>query len=350
MHRKAIRIQQRLPIVGIVRCCVAWFALLFALNAWTSPLFEDDSVLEITLRGPFGPLFEDREVIEYRPFVLGIAGSTYEVDLRLRGNSRRRVCDFPPLRIKLPKTGAEETAFANERKIKLVTHCRNYDRGEQDLLEEYLVYRIFNLLTEHSYRVRLMRVNYDDTSGTLPPGASQRYGFAIESSDSFEARTAAEAVTLRGLPKGRHNPDEAALVYVFQYLVANTDWQLTRADHAEGCCHNVDLFEMDDRIILLPYDFDLSGVVNAKYAFPDRRLRIKKVTQRLFRGVCTDRDVLRSAIHRIGAKREEILDLAESVPGLTSENAERAREFLEGYFEKAENEEKLLKSFERHCI
>ncbi len=315
--------------------------VVWAQVAAASPLFDDDAVLEVTLSGPFGQLFEDKDLLEYRPFVLELAGSIHNVEVRLRGHSRRRVCEFPPLRVKFSEDG---------RKLKLVTHCRNYDRGEQDLLEEYLAYRIYNLLTDHSYRVRLVQLSYKDTTHSLPQEASPRYGFFIEPREHFEARTMARAVTLRGVPKNRHDLDEAALVYVFQYLIANTDWQLTKPDHDDGCCHNIDLYELHGQVILVPYDFDLAGLVDAKYAFPDPRLRIKKVTQRLYRGVCTERDVLRGAIRRIRAKQQQIQDLAESLPGLTRSNADHAREFLAGFFRRAENEEGLLRTYERHCI
>lgn len=320
------------------------------MNGAASPLYEDESVLEVRLRGPFGTLFEDMQVLEYRPFVLVADGSTHDVEVRLRGRSRRRVCEFPPLRLKFPKAGAPGTVFDGQRRVKLVTHCRNSDRGEQDLLEEYLAYRIFNLLTDHSYRARLIRFSYEDTTGKLPGGAALRYGFAIESRTDFEKRTKARAATLRGVPKDRYDQDEAALIYVFEYLIANTDFQLTKADYDDGCCHNIDLFERDGQVILVPYDLDLAGLVDARYAYPDPKLRIKKVTQRLYRGVCTDREVLRGAIRRIKAEREAILGMPARVPGLTTENAERARDFLGAFFDKAENEEKLLRRFERRCI
>ena len=139
-------------------------------------------------------------------------------------------------------------------------------------------------------------------------------------------------------------------MYVFQYLIANTDWMLLKADYDDGCCPNLELFERDSGLIFVPYDFDVAGLINAKYAFPDAKLRIKRVTQRLYRGLCTDRDILRDALRTVRSKRDEILALTGDIPGLQPDNAERARDYLDDFFAEAADEEDLLDRFEKHCI
>jgi hypothetical protein len=240
--------------------------------------------------------------------------------------------------------------FAGQQKLKLVTHCRNHDRGEQDLLEEYAAYRMLNAVTELSYRVRLLHVRYEDTEAKLPGEAALRFGFVIEPREQFTARTGAAPVTLKGFPKERHDRQKAALMYVFQYLVANTDWMLVKADYDEACCHNADLYELDSRVIFVPYDFDLTGLVNARYAFPDPKLRIDRVTQRRYRGLCTDREYLREALGTVRSKRAEILAVIRDLPGLEPGNVERATRYVDGFFEQAGDEERLLQSFEEHCL
>jgi hypothetical protein len=316
--------------------------------ATASPLFADQSVIEVSITGPFGKLMENHERLEYLPFILQAEGTTHDIEIRLRGHSRRRVCEFPPLRLKFPSSGTEGTLFEGQEKLRLITHCRNYDRGEQDMLEEYLAYRIFNVISETSYRVRLLKLTYTDNQ---PANFNtSRYGVLIEPDGELAARRTAEKATLRGVPKSRHDLDQAALVYVYQYLIGNTDWSLVKADYDDGCCHNIDLFEIDGQVFMVPYDFDLAGLVNAKYAFPDPLLRIDKVTTRRYRGLCTGPEVLRAAIRSIRDKRGEILDLADTLPGLEPKNAAQARKFLDRFFEQAENEDKLLRSFERRCV
>ncbi len=323
---------------------------MLATAAAASPLFEGQEVVELELAGPFGSLFENREEQVERPFVLRAEGGEVGLKVRLRGHSRARVCDFPPLRLNFADDVDAQSIFAGQDKLKLVTHCRNYDRGEQDLLEEYLAYRVLNVLTDLSYGLRLMRIHYDDTDGKLPAEATRRYGFVIESREEFSSRTGARNVLLAGFPRYRHDLRHAALMYVFQYLIANTDWMLLKADYDDGCCHNLELFERDSGLIFVPYDFDVAGLINAKYAFPDAKLRIKRVTQRLYRGLCTDRDILRDALRTVRSKRDEILALPGDIPGLQPDNAEQARDYLDEFFLEAADEEDLLDTFEKQCI
>jgi hypothetical protein len=319
-------------------------------SAASSPLFDDDSVLEVSLAGPFGVLFEDKEANAYRPFTLVVQGQRHEISVRVRGHSRRRVCEFPPLKLDFSPEGPEATVFEGQGKLKLVTHCRNHDRGEQDMLEEYLAYRIFGALSGDSFKVRLLRLSYRDSERRLPDDASPRYGFLIEPSETLAARLGVAAVALPGVPVNRHNLEQAALVYLFQYLIGNTDWSLVRAEREEDCCHNIELFERDGQVFFVPYDFDLAGIVNARYAFPDRSLSIRRVTQRLYRGYCTDRDILRRAILAVNEQRTAILSLLGSTPGLQPGSVKTAAKYLEAYFERAGEVDRLLDEFERRCL
>lgn len=338
---------------NIDKASIRFVAVLTAFawaNLGATPLFDDDSVLDVTLSGPLGTTFANTEDRTERVFRMKAEGVEHEVKVRLRGRSRLRVCEFPPLRLNLRRADTDQTVFEGQDKLKLVTHCRNKDYAEQDMLEEYAAYRIFNALTDISYRVRLMRFSYEDTDGQLSPKGRHRFGFVLETAAQLAARTGTTPVTLRGVPKQRHDVDQAALVYVYQYLVANTDWGLVKADDADGCCHNVDLFERDNLVVTVPYDLDLSGLVNAKYAHPDHLLRIKKVTHRLYRGLCTERAVLSAAIDRVVSKEADVLQVLQEVPGLTVRNRESAVRFVNQFFEKARDKDKLISNFERRCL
>ena len=331
------------------RVCVV-IAALACTQAMATPLFDDNSVIEVTLTGPFGTLFADTESRDELPFTLSAAGIDHRIEVRLRGRSRLRVCDFPPLRLDFRAKHTGGTVFQGQDKLKLVTHCRNYDRGEQDILEEFAAYRIFNLLTDNSYRVRLLRFRYEDSDGTLSDRASPRYGFLIESGEDLADRLGGMRVDLPGVPSQRYDHEQAALVFVFEYLIGNTDWGFVKAPYDAGCCHNGDLIDVDDSVYFIPYDFDLAGLVNADYAYPDPLLKIKRVTQRLYRGVCEENDRLSQALQMITNREAGILQVLQEIPGLTQDSIETGTKFLAAFFQKAAAEEKLLRSFEKRCI
>jgi len=130
-----------------------------------------------------------------------------------------RVCEFPPLRRNFAMKTVAGTVFENQDKLKLVTHCWNHDRAEKDVLQEYMAYRIFNLLSEISYRVRLLRITYSNIDGRLDAKARNHYGFVIESTDELTARIGATASDLTGVLRNSLDPEQAALVYIFQLSV-----------------------------------------------------------------------------------------------------------------------------------
>ncbi len=281
------------------------FALLsIAVQAGASPLFDDSAVIEVELTGPIGSLIKNKKERNELPFVLKANGVEHHVPVRVRGKSHLRVCDFPPLRFNFSTRDTEQMVFADQDKLKLVTHCRSKDIAETDALQEFAAYRIFNLISDVGYRVRLLHITYRDTDERRKSEVIVRYGFLIES----------------------------------------------QADDDDVCCHNGDIIESESKRFYVPYDFDLAGLVNAKYAYPDPALPIRKVTQRMYRGYCTSRDALQSALDIIKSHEEEILGVLSEIPGLPEDERAMSVDYLNQFFTRAEDEEKLLQSFERRCL
>ena len=170
----------------------------------------------------------------------------------------------------------------------------------------------------------MLRITYTDTDDRFDPKLDEHYAFLIES--------------------------QAALVYVFQYLVGNTDWSLVMAKEDDACCHNGDIVDIDSGRFYVPYDFDLSGLVNAGYAYPAPSLRIRKVTQRLYRGFCTERSTLQNALATVKARQAEITKVLTEMPGLPDRGRVQNLDYLGKFFSSADNEEKLISAFEKRCL
>ncbi|MGI9203792.1 MAG: hypothetical protein ACR2Q3_07260 [Woeseiaceae bacterium] len=313
-------------------------------------LFDNTAALEVNLSGPLSSLHETGDDRTELPFTLQANDLSHSIKVRLRGNSRRRVCDFPPLRLNFKVEDTAQSIFEGQDKLKLVVHCRTSGAAQTDLLEEYAAYRIFNLVSDVSYKVRLLHITYTDTDGRLKENTFVRYGFLIESASGLASRVGGEpadvpAVSLRSL-----DSQQAATVYIFQYLIGNTDWSMVTADTDDTCCHNGDLFDIGSERYYVPYDFDLSGLVNARYARPDPSLRISRVTKRRYRGYCISTDALRNALGTIKAKKTDILDVVNQLPGLSEKEVKAKTKFLDQFFDQANNEDKIVKSFERRCL
>ncbi len=322
--------------------------------AFSSPLFDDDSVIEIRLSGPLRTLSRDKKSakrVEY-PFLLSVDGTDIPVDIRVRGKSRTIVCGFPPLRLRFSAKDTRQTVFAGQNKLKLVTHCKsNRPAFENNTLEEYTAYRIFNLISDAGYRVRLLRIHYEDTDARLKHLDRPYYGFLIESDRELAARIDGEVSTIGGVPYSRLNDAQTALVNVFQYLIGNTDWSFVSAEGEDECCHNVHLIEKYGGLYPIPYDFDFSGLVNANYAKPNSTVGKSRVTQRVYRGYCKlPINRVAAALEKVMALRESIMSVVEHSPVVGDEDTDSRVRYIGDFFEEAENSAKLLKQFDGDCV
>lgn len=319
-------------------------------HASESSLFEDDTVLEIKLTGPLSSLFADKSDRKELPFSLHANDVEHSIKARVRGKSRRRECSFPPLRFNFKDEDTAQSIFRGQDKLKLVTHCRKHSSSQIDTLQEYAAYRIFNLISDLGYKVRLLQITYADTDGRLKENNLDRYGFLIESSSGLADRVGSQPAHVPSVSLRSLDSKQAASVYVFQYLIGNTDWSLVTADEDDTCCHNGDLFDIGSVRYYVPYDFDLSGFVNARYARPDPSLKISRVTKRLYRGYCISTDALKDALSAIKTRRANILDVIRQLPGLSQKDIESTVKYVEQFFVSAIDEDKLVQSFERKCL
>ncbi|MDH3812376.1 MAG: hypothetical protein OEU60_11780 [Gammaproteobacteria bacterium] len=312
-------------------------------------LFDSDEVLEVSLQGPLEETIEDQDERKERLFKLVLDGQELPVSVRVRGNSRARVCQFPPLRLKFGAEVVAGSVFEGRDKLKLVTHCKASDKYEQNVLAEYAAYRIFAMLSDTAYRTRLLRISYTDTA-KMETEPLIRYGFLLESDTELAKRTQAEVVAAPHVVKSLMQPDQAALVFVFHYLIANTDWSLVTANGEEDCCHNGTLLAKDGVHYLVPYDFDLAGLVNARYARPDPSVGINNVRVRRYRGYCIPDLQIAAAVQAILDREVEITALVRDLPDTSSKETKRRLEFLARFFKAARDDEKFVAKLERKCI
>jgi len=329
-------------------------ALLVLVLLTTSPsfgssLFDDNSILEVTMSGPLSTLLKQKKNREEYPFSLTVDDTSIDVAVRIRGNSRVAVCRFPPLRLNFTASGADGTAFAGENKLKLVTHCQNGNKKSQNnVLNEFTAYRIFNLISDQSYRVRLLRIHYEDTDGKQRKLEEPHYGFLIESDKGLVKRLGGTITKVEAIRFSTLDIQQTARLNVFQYLIGNKDWSFVTADSDDTCCHNIDLLDVDGSVVPIPYDFDLAALTRAKYR---SKGPLNQSKRREYFGYCkTPADMLDQAIDHIQPIKDEILTTALEVPALDDDSRERRATFIAAYFEEAVGKASLLAKFERDCI
>jgi len=316
----------------------------------TQPLFNSHELLELRLEADFDQLRGDRsEDAEYRPAKLSFsqpdsAVLTLDVRVKTRGRLRLRrdICNFPPLRVNFHKKDVAQTVFAGQDKLKLVAHCQDSrDEYEQYVLREYLAYRVYNMFTELSFRVRLARITYVQVGKA---DSLTKFAFFIEDEDHLANRNGATVVDSLGVHQTDLDEATGTLLEVFQYFIGNTDWKTSTA-------HNVTLLVKagDPFPIAVPFDFDGSGAVNAGYVAPDRDLGTTSVTQRSYIGPCRTPYDIESTLGAFRDHKEEIYALYSGLAGFSRESLQQSLEYFDEFYRTLEDPLAVRRVFVRSC-
>ena len=329
------------PLFIIATCCLmAGFSNLQAqapkikkvsTKVPSKSLFNADEVVSLTLVANLSGLLKDRS--SQTPASYKAAFSYVDaprnslalpIKLMVRGNFRRdaKHCRFPPLLLDFPKTKTVNTPFARHAKLKLVTHCQT----EEYVVREYLVYKLYNLLTDFSFRARLAKVTYQDSSGKR--ATETKYGFLLEDEASVARRNKATPYPPNKLNMARADTVQMATVAVFEYLIGNTDWSVPFR-------HNIRLFSNPKRTrpMPVPYDFDHSGIVEAPYAYPAEQLAIQSVRQRLYRGYGYPQAVFDRVFKKFKKHKAAIYALYQNQPTLPPGYVKRTLKYLDEFYE-----------------
>src|SRR5438067_1368660 len=150
--------------------------------------FATDEPLEMTLISDFKKLKHQKKGV-YLPTTLSFhfADATNiveDIQVATRGQFRREECDTPPLMLNF-KTNAS-SKLSRLKKMKLVCGCSTTSSDEQLIFKEFLTYKIYNQLTDMSFRVRLVKVNYEDAVNKSK--TYTQFGFLIEDVDEMAKR------------------------------------------------------------------------------------------------------------------------------------------------------------------
>ena len=310
-------------------------------------LFSSHELIEFTIETDYGDLRGDRtQESEYRPAILRMTDDegmprTIDIRVRTRGRYRLENCRFPPMRVNFPRNSMGGTVFDGQNGIKLVSHCRDRDDDEQNVIEEYLVYRTYNLLTDESFRVRLARVTYADGEDDDDPVV--RYAFFIEEAEAMAERLGALFLEVRRASPSNYRAEEAVRMSIFQYMVGNTDWSMVRF-------HNAEVLQTSSGVYVpVPYDFDWTGFVSARYARPNEGLGIRNVRQRVYRGFCRPNLDFSTVYAQFLEIRADLEALYTGQEGLDEDNGRDAVEYLDDFYEDIETPERAEDRLEDDC-
>jgi hypothetical protein len=316
-------------------------------------LFESDDILEISLQFDLSGFIKKPDKNQSFDGIMTFHFSETDtldrkVTIQYRGQSRYERCRLPPMRIIFKQPVYEITDSAKIKKMKLVNQCQAGALYDDYIIKECLVYKLYNVLTDTCFRARLLKVNYIDTEKKKKPVV--QYGIFIEPEELLAKRTNMLEVKTRSLTQKHMHPLMIDRIAIFNYMVSNWDWSVPGQ-------HNISVFsspvyDLAGTGIPVPFDFDLTGIVNAEYAIPPPGIGIETNRDRKFKGICRTREEYRTELMMFLEKKDEFYSVVDNYPYLSKASKRDIISFLDQFFlqlEKPRALDKLIDLLLQEC-
>jgi hypothetical protein len=302
---------------------------------------QRDSMPVLELKTDWSKLIRKKMDMEYQSAVLGFRHEDgrdikLDVQIKARGNMRKQVCFYPPLKIKLPKKQLGALGFSNDNNLKMVFQCRTGIRDEEWLFKEWFIYQLYECISPTALRTQLVKIKAqqdDKAKGDL-------YGFFLEYEDEMAARLGAKVVKQGVVAVSVLERISYVRMCFFQYMIANTDWSVPNR-------HNLEFVMMPEYpgIVPIAYDFDYAGLVQTSYAIPYEALPIKSVTDRYFQGVNVTLEEAMEARSYFLSKKEEVIQRCNDFKLLEERPRKMLIRFIADFYSILEDERQVRRTF-----
>jgi hypothetical protein len=309
----------------------------------SAAFFRDEQPFEMVLSSDLKNLVNKKMSKAVQPAVvtLRFADSTViseEIWINTRGKFRLENCQMPPILLNFKKPTSPTLRPLG--RLKLVVGCGATNEDEQLIIKEYLAYKMYNMLTEKSFRVRLVKIRYEDTRGKIR--AYSQYGFLLEDVDDMAARNKCREIENIAIQTENTDRKQMTLVAMFEYMIGNTDWSVP-------AFHNIKLMQAagDPKAIpiAIPYDLNHCGFVNASYAVPPEELGIATVKDRLYRGFPRSMEELQETIAIFKSQKDNIYSLINNCQWLNKAGKKESINFLDDFYKTIDNRNSVKYTF-----
>jgi hypothetical protein len=314
-------------------------------------LFEEDKLIEISLRFDLSTYFRSKPQAEYLKANITFNPATADsiskdIRLKTRGVFRNKYCMFAPIELNFKKADFGYSDLNRISKLKLVPQCSSGKDKEDYVLREYLAYKLFNVMTDTSFRVRLLKVSYIDSEKKRKPVI--QYGFFIEPVEMLAARTNCTQVKAPNLNQKSIVPKIMDRLALFNFMIGNYDWSVPGL-------HNVLVikslnFDPYGLGIAIPHDFDWTGLVNASYALPAEIIGTENVRERIFEGICRSKETYNKELDLFLEKKDEFYRVINEFPYVDQKVKKDITSYLDGFFDQlAGNKNNILYNLVNTC-
>lgn len=314
-----------------------------ALKTDSLKIFADDKPINVTLITDLRQLINKKLDGKYQNAVFSCklpdsSEVSEEILLQTRGHFKLNNCNMPSLRLNFRGPSSPKLSFL--KALKLVNPCDNRPDYEQVLIREYLVYKMYNLLTDMSFRVRLLRINYKDILEKRKPFV--QYAILLENIDVMASRNNCKELDVKNVHPEYADRNQMTMMAVFQYMIGNTDWSVSANHNIKLIMPRKDSFNIP---FAVPYDFDFGGLVNADYASAPPNLPIATVRERLYRGWPRTTAELETVFTVYNQKKDKIYQLINNCDLLQPKHKKDMIDYLDDFYKTINNKREVQKVF-----
>ncbi len=319
--------------------------LIFAQSkSNVSKLFQSEEPIEIKMsysnKGLKKETNDSTYVSTSLSYKVGDNWQELPVLLRGRGNFRKKKCYFLPIKIKAKKAATKGTVFEGNKKMKLVLPCKLESNNNDNIIQEYMAYKMFSVISPYYFNTRRVRVDlFEEKKKKTREFLLE--GFLIEDYDLAAKRLGGNEVKAVIHPLAIDTENEMHNAF-FQFMIGNTDFSMAYQ-------HNGKLLYGGEKIVHLPYDFDMSGLVNASYSVVNPDIGINRVTERKYRGFERSDSLFQVVRKHFLDKKPKIIGIVEELESEFDNVKEynETKAFIEDFYEIIEDDklfkEKIIK-------
>lgn len=258
--------------------------------------------------------------------------------LRARGNKRKMVCRFPPLKIDFKKSQLDSLGFHSHDKLKLVLPCGPEKSQQEYLFKEYFLYDLYAMIDSNTLRTKMVKIKLHD-------GEKKDIivtGFLIEDEKEYARRQNAKILEKAKINASHLDRESFVKMEFFQYMISNTDWSLRNR-------HNLELVKLEsmEKVMAIAYDFDYSGFVGQQYAVPHESLPIDNIHERYFFSYPMTDGEFFSAAQYFKSIEMDVYRLCEQATYMKAKTIYENKEYLKGFFRILNNPKRLRKEMLR---
>ncbi|MFT4568038.1 MAG: hypothetical protein ACI9FN_003006 [Saprospiraceae bacterium] len=269
-------------------------------------------------------------------FVTGDKTYSYSSKIECGGKTRRKICRTPPLKLNFKKKALKKDKFNKScDKMKIVFQCENSGKMANSILSEMLIYDLYRIVSPFGFRAFKAKVKIGTDKKHLQT-------LVLEDEDDLMYRTATAVLKNRTIGTNVMERNYYVRMCLFQYMIGNTDWSARKG-------HNTKLFRRleDNALIIIPYDFDYSGIINNDYAVPSEKIRIENVRTRHFMDKTIGRDELDPAIADFIKWESDIFGSVTNAEYLSNSTRNSMSNYIKDFYKIIKDEKKIKRMLKK---